>query len=299
MSVTCASCGHPLNGRYCSSCGEERLDPSKLTLWHFLTRTLPEEIFDLDGKIWRTLRSLLFHPGFLAVEYAAGRRRAYLKPLRVLLTAIVVYALSTPSGLNFTVSLGRGFENVRLSVVPVPVPRTRSVGASLDQIDRLGILRPMFERKLGSPESATDDVRDRFNDTLSGLATALSFTTVLLLGLALFVCFGRRRPLFVEHAVFSMHFYSFVLLTSPLYLIGLSLGRRAESFAVFAAFMLSVSLWQFGYLAVGIRRFYLPGSRKLLAWPAAAVLAVLLYVLNSFFMTAVQLFAAVIAIWRL
>src|SRR5262245_39781968 len=117
MSVTCASCGHPLDGPFCSRCGEERLDPGKLTLWHFITSSLPGEVFDLDSKIWRTLRLLLFRPGFLALEYAAGRRRPYVKPLRVLLTAIIVYALSTASGNNFT--LGWRNTDIKLSTVPV------------------------------------------------------------------------------------------------------------------------------------------------------------------------------------
>jgi hypothetical protein len=296
---TCANCGHPLGGVYCSRCGEERLDPDKLTVWHFVTRSMPEEIFDLDGKIWRTLRLLLFRPGFLALEYAAGRRRRYVNPLRILLTAIVIYVLSTPSGLNFTLSLGKGFEDFRLSVVPVPVPKTRSVDASLDQIDRLGMLERMFNEKLGPPEEATDDVRNRFNDTLAGLGTPLSFTTVLLLAVPLYLCFSRRRPLFVEHAVFSMHYFSFVLLTAPLYVLGLKLGQTTGNMLVFVGFMLAATLWQFTYLAVAARRFYFPETRRLLAWPAAGALAVLLFVLNSFFMTAVQLAVGAIAILRL
>ena len=299
MSATCASCGELLVGVYCSRCGEERLDSGKLTVWYFVTRTLPAEIFDLDGKVWRTLRLLLLRPGALALEYASGRRRRYIKPLRVLLTAIVVYVLSTPSGLNFTVGLGKGFEDLRLSVVPVPVPKTRSLDGSLAQIDRVGILERMYVAKLGPPEAATDAVRDRFNDTLNGLGTALSFTTVLLLASALYACFNRRRPLFVEHAVFSMHFYSFVLLTSPLLLLAIPVSRAAQSFALFGLIMLAVMLWQFGYLAAGIRRFYLPNTGRLSAWLAAGVLAVALYALNSFFMTAVQLAAGAIAIWRL
>jgi hypothetical protein len=296
-SAACASCGHVFDGRYCSSCGEERLDAGKLTVRHFVTDTLVPEIVNLDGKIWRTLRLLLFRPAFLAIEYSAGRRRPYVKPLRVLLTAIVVYALSMPSGTNFTL----GFEalpGLKLSVVPVAAPETRSVGATLFQIDRFGVLERMLTRKIGPTESITNDVRDRFNGMLNGLATPLSFTTVVLLALALYACFHRRRPLFLEHAVFSMHYFSFVLLTSLLLVVGLELGAF-KLFAVFLALMLVVTLWQFAYLTVAIRRFYLPDTRRLLAWPTASALAVMLYVLSSFFITVVQLSAAAIAIWRL
>ena len=53
------------------------------------------ELLSLDGKIWRTLGLLRFRPVFLALEYAAGRRRLYINPLRVLIVAIVVYVLAT------------------------------------------------------------------------------------------------------------------------------------------------------------------------------------------------------------
>ncbi|HZF27959.1 MAG TPA: DUF3667 domain-containing protein [Gammaproteobacteria bacterium] len=294
-SATCASCGQPLDGSYCSRCGEERLDPHKLTVWHFVTRALPGEIFDLDGKIWRTVRLLLFRPAFLALEYSAGRRRLYVKPLRVLLTAIVVYVLVMPSGTSFTINVG----SFRVSIAPVPPPRARSVGGTTDQIDRFGLLERMLTNKIGPVAEATSDVTNRFNDMLNGLATPLSFTTVAFLALVLYGCFHRRRPLLVEHAVFSMHYFSFVLLTTLLDLVVLRLGKILEMPSAFLVFLLVVSLWQFAYLAVAIRKFYLADTRRLLALPAAGLFAALLYVSNTLFITAVQLVAAAIAVWRL
>src|SRR5205809_6737743 len=88
----CASCSQPLTGRFCSNCGEEAHDPTSLTVRHFLTHTLAHETLHIDGKIWRTLRLLFFKPGFLAAEYAAGRRRPYVNPVRIFLIAIVAYA---------------------------------------------------------------------------------------------------------------------------------------------------------------------------------------------------------------
>ena len=41
----------------------------------------------LDGRLWRTLGPLLFHPGFLTREYFAGRRRRYIRPARLFLVA--------------------------------------------------------------------------------------------------------------------------------------------------------------------------------------------------------------------
>lgn len=45
----------------------------------------------LEGKLWRTLALLLFHPGALSNEYIAGRRVRYVEPLRVYLTFSILF----------------------------------------------------------------------------------------------------------------------------------------------------------------------------------------------------------------
>src|SRR5262245_10964487 len=129
--AVCPSCGQRLVGEtYCSHCGEEVLDARKLTLRYFLTHTVLHEILNVDGKIWRTLKFLLFRPGFLALEYAAGRRRPYVGPVRVLIVAAVVYVLATQSGISFTLDVGP----IRLSTAPSAMSPGRSIEATLEQV---------------------------------------------------------------------------------------------------------------------------------------------------------------------
>jgi len=289
----CASCGHALTGDYCSNCGEQALDPGKLTLRYFVTHTLMAELLSLDGKIWRTLRLLLFRPGFLATEYALGRRRPYVSPLRVLTVAIIVYVLATQSGIGFTLEYG----SVRLSVAPPPMSPERSIEATLSTIDRFGILERTFEEQFGPAAAASNEIRDRFNGMLNGFATPLSFMTVVLIAVVLYACLHRRRSLIVEHMVFSMHFYSFVLLGLLLPVIAVKLHVPIQ--ALLAVLML-VTIWQFAYLAFATRRFYFAATRsRLLAWTASTGLAIFIGLLNSMFITAVQFAGGALAIARL
>jgi hypothetical protein len=286
--AVCPSCGHPLTGRYCSHCGEETLDASKLTLRYFLTHTFVDELLNFDGRIWRTLGCLLFRPGFLALEYAAGRRRPYVKPLRILIAAIIVYVLATP---------GTGFTLFRLAVAPAPM--SQSIGGVLDQIDRFDILERMFAERFGPSEDASDELRIRFNRTLNGFATPLSFTTVVMVALVLHGLFHRRRRLFVEHMVFSVHFFSAVLLWLLLPVLIFRLNLMAVSMAFGLAVPL-VMIWHVVYLTIALRRFYFSAGRSSsLAWPVSAVVAVIVYMLNALFITAVQFAGAAFAIARL
>ena len=56
-----------------------------------------------------------------------------------------------------------------------------------------------------------------------------------------------------------------------------------------------IFLWQFGYLTVAIRRFYLANDRWG-GWLLSVAAALLLYALNTAFMTAVQVAGAAIAL---
>jgi hypothetical protein len=289
MSVTCASCGQPSEGRYCPACGEERLDPHKLTVRYFVSHTLVSELADLDGKIWRTLRLLLFRPAFLALEYSAGRRKRYVQPLRVLLTAMIVYALSTQGGMGFTIGIPQS--EIKLTTVPAPFPAGKSIGGTLYQIDRFDVLQRMYEEKEGPVERTPADVQQRFGGMLNAAATLLTFISIVLLAAVLYASFHGRRPLFVEHVVFSMHYFSFVLISllPVVFAMKLKLTLALPLLLVF-------QLWQLTYFAVSIRRFYMPDRRKVVAWPAAAALALLLYLLSAFFITAVQFTAGAVAI---
>jgi hypothetical protein len=291
----CASCGNAVAGGYCSRCGEEVLDPAKLTLRYFLTHTVVHELLSLDGKIWRTLRLLLFRPGFLALEYAAGRRRDYVNPVRVLLVAIIVYVLAQGGS---GVTLGSG--GLRLSIAPAPVSPERSISGTFFQTDRFGILERMFVERFGSPESASNELRSRFNRMLNVFSTPLSFTAVFLVALTLYACFHRRRSLLVEHVVFAMHFYSFALLTLLLVMLAFRLNAGRLDMTVMLAVLPLVMIWQIVYLARAIRRFYFAAARnRVAAWTVSAVAAAAVYLLNSLFITVLQFAGAAFAITRL
>src|SRR4029453_178437 len=89
----CVSCDAPLTGPYCSRCGESAFDAEALTLRPFLVPTSAHELLHVDGSLWRTLRLLFIRPGGLSLEFAAGRRRPYVNPFRLLLIPIILFSL--------------------------------------------------------------------------------------------------------------------------------------------------------------------------------------------------------------
>lgn len=284
-SAACASCKQPLQGRYCSQCGEEVLDPRTLTVRYFITHTLLRETLDLDGKIWRTLRHLVSQPAFLTAEYCEGRRRLYVSPLRLLITAIIVYALLTQGGLQASLFLGP----LTLSIAPAAVPKGASVAETVNRIDRFGLLGSVVAARNESGELNSDAAREKFHSRLEKFAQPLSFANVFMLALALHALFRRRRRLFIQHLVFSMHFLSLVLFSSLVF-VPLPWLDAAGWRAIVLTVILAGVVYQFAYLTAAIRRFYFGRLR------GAVAAALLIYVLNSAFITAVQLLGGVLAL---
>jgi hypothetical protein len=291
-SPLCASCGHPLSGRFCSDCGEEQLDFHKLTVRHFFTHAL-HETFELDGKIWNTLRSLIFRPGFLAAEYCSGRRQAYVNPFRLLITAAILYALLTSGGVQVAMTVGP----VVVSLAPSAVKETTSIAETVHDVDRFHLLGELVAKQQEHEKPESESAREKFHQRLEKFSEPLSFANVFMLALALQLLFSRRRSHFVEHGVFSMHFMTFVLLTSSLFAPVAWLLRIGWS-AFVLPIVLVIVVWQFVYLIIAIRRFYFgPHMQGISPRLYAGFAAVAVYFLNSFFITAVQTLGAAIALW--
>ena len=77
----CLNCNAQVQGKYCHICGQENLEPVE-SAWYLMTHFF-NDITHFDGKFFSTLWLLVTKPGFLSGEYKAGRRVAYLNPVRM------------------------------------------------------------------------------------------------------------------------------------------------------------------------------------------------------------------------
>jgi hypothetical protein len=97
LDASCANCGAVLHGRFCARCGQEDkpLDPPVRRF----AREFAQELFDVDSRVLRSLRKLVFAPGFLTREHVEGRRVPWLSPLKLyLLTSVAAFAVMALAG---------------------------------------------------------------------------------------------------------------------------------------------------------------------------------------------------------
>lgn len=89
----CLNCGQPLDKSdvYCPYCSQLN-SKKQLSVLDFLSEFLGS-ILVYDSRLRHTLRDLLFHPGRITKNYAAGQRLNYANPFRFFLSVSIIYFL--------------------------------------------------------------------------------------------------------------------------------------------------------------------------------------------------------------
>lgn len=78
----CANCGASMQGEFCHECGQSI--HSVLQPMHHMVEETVETVLHIDSRIVHTLPPLFLKPGFLTLEYFAGRRVRYIAPFRLM-----------------------------------------------------------------------------------------------------------------------------------------------------------------------------------------------------------------------
>lgn len=87
----CLNCGEKVAGKFCSNCGQ-KFQPTKVPLRIYLEDAV-ETLFNIDNRVFKTLKDLFLKPGEITRNYLEGQRAAYLPPLRIYLSISVLYFL--------------------------------------------------------------------------------------------------------------------------------------------------------------------------------------------------------------
>ncbi|WOJ97794.1 DUF3667 domain-containing protein [Congregibacter brevis] len=107
--MRCRNCDTPLDGQFCTSCGQ-REGRGDLHFGEAVTDILGD-VFTWDSRVWRTLISLLFRPGFLSAEFNVGRRARYMPPFRLYIVVSFLLFLTLSLMATYVVDFGGSDED--------------------------------------------------------------------------------------------------------------------------------------------------------------------------------------------
>lgn len=213
----------------------------------------------IDGKVVRTIRTLVTRPGALTVEYVRGRRVAYLSPLKTYLTVagayFALYATSPNVGLSEVRTLTRTPARARAdSVVLADAQRYARTHHG-----------PAATLALGTARTVNDPVA-AVRATTTALPRVM-FVMVPFCALLVWRAYNRRGLRYPAHLYFALHVIAF-------YFAGCVVLHAAAAYGSERLYPVGskvLSLATIAYFALAMQRMY--GGRKLAT--AARVLFVL------------------------
>jgi hypothetical protein len=257
----CANCGAALNGPFCSSCGQRQVDLERP--FRELLSEITESFLSFDARIFRTLWPLISRPGWLTVEFLAGRRVRYVHPFKLYFAFSVLLFLALAMTGYMAVRVGAAGDQAVTGVhIDTSIEEQKGhdgPAAEAGEPSFLGSLfKPVGELAANDPERLNRLFTDRLAKSIILLVPIFALLLKVL----------YRRDRYIAHLVFSLHLHSFSFLAM---IVGLGIDtvlRAAEGKGPGNALAVVVIA---GYSFLALRRVSGQG-RLLTAFKMAALL---------------------------
>ena len=227
-SKDCLNCGTEVAGRFCQQCGQENVEVKES--FFQLLRHFVEDLTHFDGKLWKTVKLLLFKPGSLTKLYVEGKRASYIHPIRMYIFVSAVFFLfmftgevpEKPEKIGTKSSQAKDFasgfqEGIELDIDEDAV-KYKTVAEYNDAQQKL----PESKRDNwleSSIEKKSIEINQKYENDKVKIGKALLeqfehyFSRMLYISLPIFalflwVLYSRHiNPSFVDHLIFSIHIY--------------------------------------------------------------------------------------------
>ena len=224
-TTLCANCGAGLSGPFCSNCGQKRAH-GRPTLHDFFHDAI-HEFLHVDGKIFRTVRLLVFSPGTLTSEFNAGRRSRYISPIRLyLIFSVVFFALLAVAG--------KKGDAMKVSYKPNELTRATA----------------LEKRMLEGVARAESNPAGLSHAIESSLAKAM-FVLMPLFAALMLLFFRRQERYYIPHLYASIHLHAFAFLLFAVVLAARLTGWRP---LIVGGAILALSIVPYYFLM--LRRLY-------------------------------------------
>ncbi len=138
----CRNCGTVVIGRYCGNCGQ-LAQTFHRPVWSLASEVLGD-FLSLDGRVMRTLPSLMFRPGKVTKAYLSGKRQRFVPPFRLYLLTSFIYFLTL-----FAYGDSQGWFDIRYINQETPV----TIGATPPE----GMTQEEMDAAMGQAQEALDE----------------------------------------------------------------------------------------------------------------------------------------------
>ncbi|TRZ49294.1 DUF3667 domain-containing protein [bacterium] len=209
--VLCQNCGEelPIGTKYCPYCGQKKI----LKEDYRFGRMLKESIFDffhIDAKLFSSLFPILLRPGYLTKQWLAGKHMKYFKPFKMFLFISILYFILVAVNEHYLIKWGASDQRNTKSIFEFDfrnVPEKNNNPTY--EIDLPEEPPTYMDRQSEKFDKMGDEkITEYFTKNISKMIILLIPVVALLLKLI----YIRKKKIFYEHLIFTLHIHSFVFL---------------------------------------------------------------------------------------
>lgn len=323
---TCLNCGHQVEERFCTHCGQENTAP-KQPFYYLFTHFI-EDFTHYDGQFWKTIKNLLFRPGQLTTVYLEGKRQLYVPPVKLYIfisfvtffmfslfplmkldighegAAVAVHSKEKKDSINtltkakITEAINKNKENLSkedsagiAKVNAVLQDTTKDIGSeselnldtgleesftisgakNLKEYDAITAKNPSLKYNLSYPfvhkfftlkesgVSKREILQKLYEISFHNLPKAL-FIYLPIFALFLWIFHNKKKWWYFDHGVFTLHYFSFLLLVITLISIFRHIQNLVSHIKFFDILMdasyFILSLYSIAYFFIAHRKVY-------------------------------------------
>ena len=321
---TCLNCNYVVENRFCPNCGQENTDTRKS--FHHLFIHFFEDLTHYENAFWKTIKNLFLKPASLTKEYLSGKRLSYLAPVRLyifisfvtfFLIAIFptnkddIFKINQTSTSTKTDDTGKVLgstttkKKIKLSELIKAHEKEDDDGllnfgyknvAELDSLqkyrlakDKLSDFEYSIVKKtlLIKEKNTKEEIIDKFLEEAQHNFPKVLFIYMPLFALVLWLFHGKKRWYYFDHGIFTLHYFSFLLLTVLLlFFFGKIMNCFVENtFTEIINFIVKgvIYFWMFYYFFPAHHRFY--GESRIIS----SLKSITMFCINVVLMTIILL----------
>ncbi|WET01979.1 DUF3667 domain-containing protein [Flavobacterium sp. YJ01] len=296
---TCLNCRHVVEQKFCPNCGQENSDSRKT--FHHLFIHFFEDLTHYENAFWKTIKNLLFKPSTLTKEYLSGKRLSYLAPVRLyIFISFITFLLIAmfPSKINGDIDKGEKELNKEIAQATkdldikkkdkkyfhfLNMKKIDSIQKYGKENEKLNASSYWFVEKAShvTEKYTKKEIYVKFVESFFHNLPKILFIIMPFFAFFLWIFHNKKRWYYFDHGIFTLHYFSFLLLIFLIMfiidrLIGL-FGENSPMSYISGITSFTGTIWMLYYFFPAHHRFY--GESRIVSFAKS----VCLFIINSLF----------------
>jgi hypothetical protein len=231
-SQTCPNCGFRFGTsfegtNFCPECGQDNYDLN--APFRHLVKETAATVFHFDTKSIRTLKALVFRPGFLTAEFVRGKRANYVKPVRfyIFISFLFFLLLSLPTHKTYDINEATELTQKKsggFNITFFSLSSSEMRGIRESQIDSVLQSRKLSVKPINRYivkqliRIGSGGEKEFIHLMIKGVSYMM-FILMPFIGLLVYFLYHRQQQYYIGALIFSIHYHCFAFLALTFFVL--------------------------------------------------------------------------------